>query len=81
MELKNVLDYLISDIQSYTRTKIKKKNSQLTLWGHEKIYIFNNIKEKFIAAIFNSLPSPSNLTCHLLKLKSMLLKDLLFMHS
>ena len=37
----------------------------LSLWAHKQIDIFEDIQKEFIAAVFDSLPSPTNLPCHL----------------
>lgn len=37
----------------------------LTLWGHQEIHTLQHIKKEFIATVFDSFTSPSNLSSHL----------------
>ena len=45
----------------------------LSLWARKQIDIFEDIQKEFIAAVFDSLASPTNLTCHLTGNSSLLL--------
>ena len=45
----------------------------LSLWAHKQIYIFEDIQKEFIATVFDSLASPTNLPCHLSGNSSLLL--------
>ena len=45
----------------------------LSLWAHKQIDIFEGIQKEFIAAVFDSLASPTNLPCHLSGNSSLLL--------
>ena len=45
----------------------------LSLWAHKQIDIFEGIQKEFIAAVFDSLASPTNLPCHLSSNSSLLL--------
>ena len=45
----------------------------LSLWAHKQIDIFEGIQKEFIAAVFDSLASPTNLPCHLCGNSSLLL--------
>ena len=45
----------------------------LSLWTHKQINIFMGIQKEFITAIFDTLASPTNLSCHLSSNSSLLL--------
>jgi len=52
-------------VLSYTYTRYQKILLRLTLGRHKKIDILQNIQKEFIASIFNSFPSPANLSSNL----------------
>ena len=63
--------YNILDIFCELTSNMSAQN--LSLWAHKQIDIFEGIQKQFIAAVFDSLTSPTNLTCHLSGNSSLLL--------
>ena len=55
--------YNILDIFCELTSNMSAQN--LSLWAHKQIDIFEGIQKEFIAAVFDSLASPTNLPCHL----------------
>ena len=55
--------YNILDIFCELTSNMSAQN--LSLWAHQQIDIFKGIQKEFIAAVFDSLASPTNLPCHL----------------